>query len=130
MYYAVYLDEFLKTKVYFEYVEIGRAGLAVLIENDSEPQIEYVELTKDEAFSYMFVDLPADYLKLSFREADGLHSVWQVLKDRPNEKVPQTNKLGDVLEGLYKYKYTITDTDRKNAASLRAKIEKWMPTYQ
>ena len=52
MYYAVYLDEFLKTKVYFEYVEIGRAGLAVLIENDSEPQIEYILYTDSEFYLY------------------------------------------------------------------------------
>jgi hypothetical protein len=130
MYYAVFLDDFLKTKNYFEYKEVGRAGFAVIISYDSEPQSDYVELTEDEALAFMFVDIADDYPKLSFRESgeDG-NSVWHVLKDRPKEKVPQTNKLGEVLEGLFKYKYTITDTDRKNAALLREKIAKWMPKF-
>jgi hypothetical protein len=131
MYYAIYLDEYLKTKDYFEYKEVGRAGFAVIIKQDSEPQTEYVELTEDEALAFMFVDIADDYPKLSFRESEEPgNSVWHVLKDRPKEKVPQTNKLGDVLEGLFKYKYTITEIDRKNAALLREKIAKWIPNYE
>lgn len=124
MYYAIFLDDFLKTKNYFEYKEIGRAGFAVIIKFDSEPQSEYVELTESEALSFMFVELAPDYERLSVREDN---HIWDVLKDRPMEKVPQTNKLGQVLEGLFKYKYTITDTDRENASLLRAKIAKWLP---
>lgn len=122
MYYAIFLDDYLKTKNYFEYKEIGRAHLAVIIKYDSEPQSDYVELTEDEALSFMFVGLEPTYEKLSVREDN---HIWDVLKDRPMDKVPQTNKLGDVLEGLFKYKYTITDRDRENAALLEAKIAKW-----
>ena len=124
MYYALFLDDYLKTKNYFEYKEVGRAGFSVIIKFDSEPQSEYVELTEDEALAFMFVGLAPDYAKLSVREDN---HIWDVLKDRPLDKVPQTNKLGEVLEGLFKYKYTITDTDRENAALLSAKIAKWLP---
>lgn len=124
MYYALFLDDYLKTKNYFEYKEIGRAGFAVIIWFDSEPQSEYVELTEDEALSYMFIGLAPDYNKLSVRENN---HIWDVLKDRELHKVPQTNKLGEVLEGLFKYKYTITSRDRENAALLSAKIAKWLP---
>jgi hypothetical protein len=124
MYYAIFLDDFLRTVTYFNYEEVGRAFHAVIIKHDSEPQVDYVDLTEEEALSFMFADIPEDYLRLTVRENTVIQNI---LKDRPMEKLPQTNTRGEVLEGLYKYKYTITETDRGHAASLRKKIAQWIP---
>lgn len=124
MYYAVFLDDFLKSQVFFNYDEVGRAFHAVIINSDSEPQIEFVELTETEALSYMFAELPEGYGRMSVRENT---DIYEILKDRPMEKVPQKNKRGDILEGLYKFKYDVTDTDLEHAASLKKKIAKWIP---
>jgi hypothetical protein len=127
MYYAIYLDDFLKTKDYFEYKEVGRAGVSVIIKHDSEPQVEYVEITEEEALHFMFADLPPGYGRMSVRPNTAIH---EILKDRPMEQVPEKNRRGDILEGLYKYKYDVTEKDLEIAASLKKKIAKWIPYYE
>ena len=127
MYYALFLDDFLNTKSLQDYKEIGRAGNSVIIKCSYEPQSEYIELSENEALSFMFVGDP-DTLEEKTVRPD--NHVYEILKDRPLRQVPQLNLLGEVQEGVIKYKYKITQDDRDNAKALRDKILKWIPVVE
>lgn len=127
MYYALFLDDFLNTKSLYDYKEIGRAGYAVIISYEHEPQSEYISLSKEEALSFMFVDFPENLEEKTLRPNN---IVYDILKDRSLRQVPQLNVLGEIQEGLFKYKYKLTQEDRDNAKALKNKILKWMPTVE
>lgn len=124
MYYAIFLDDFLNTKSLYAYKEVGRVGNAVIIQYNDEPQSEYVKLSKDEALSFMFIGHPKDVLDKTVRPDN---NIYEILKDRSLKRVPQINKLGEILDNVVKYKYTLTDQDRDNASALKNKISKWIP---
>jgi hypothetical protein len=124
MYYAVFLDDYLKVKDYFEWQELGRAYLSVILKYDNVPDIDHVELTEDEAYAFIFSEIPEGYSKITVRE--NTH-IWDRLQDKPLEKSPQLDRMGNVMEGVFKYKYTVTEEDLENAASLNKKIAQWIP---
>lgn len=126
-YFAIFLDDYLKYKNLFSFKELGRAYLAVIVESDVTPsRCSRVEITKEEALSWRFVDVPNHVLQVTVRpDTDS----YEQLKDRRLERVPQVvNKItGEIDEAVIKYKYTITPEDRVHAASLREKIDCYVP---
>ena len=126
-YFAIFLDDYLKYKDLFKFTEIGRSYLAVIVESDVDPaRCSRVELTKEEAFAWRFVEVPENVSQITVRPNT---EVYEQLKDRYLEKVPQVvNKsTGEVDPEVIKYKYTLTSEDREKALSLRNKIDCYVP---
>lgn len=126
-YFAIFLDDYLKYKDLFSFKELGRVYLAVIVESDVDPsRCSRVSITKEEAFAWRFVDVMPEVDKITVRPNS---AVYDQLKDYRLERVPQIiNKVtGEIDEEVIKYKYTITPEDRVHAASLREKIDCYVP---
>ena len=118
MYYALYLDEYLSSKDLYPFKEIGHVYTAVIFESDIVPEnCDYIELPENEAKSFRFVDVVAE--KITVRPPG---EFFEFMLAKGMEQVPAINKLGEPLEGVLKYKYTLTEDDRRLASQLKEKI--------
>ena len=129
MFYAIHLDQFLsemQSGNVFHLEEVGRSYRAVLVKCAVRPaKLSPIDLTEEEANAWAFVDVRPEVEKITVRPDN---RVYDLLKDRGLEQVPQTLKsTGEVIEGVIKYKYTLTVEDRNNAAKLREKIQGFIP---
>ena len=124
MYYAVNLEDFLKYKDILPWEEVGRVYYAVIIKSTVAPtKFKHIELEEKIAKSWMFVDI--HQVDMTVRPDNLVHDQ---LKDRELKQVPQLNKLtGAVIEGVIKYKYTLTEEDKSNAKVLQKNIINFIP---
>lgn len=129
MFYAIHLDQYLSemhSGNVFHLEEVGRSYRAVIVKCAVRPaKLSPIDLTEDEANAWMFVDVRSDVEKITVRPGN---KVYDLLKDRGLEQAPQVLKsTGEVIEGVIKYKYTLTVEDRNNAAKLKEKIQGFIP---
>lgn len=118
MYFAILIDDYLSNKDNYSFKEIGHIYRAVIVESDAIPEnYDYVQIEENEAKSFRFVDVTAE--KITVRPGGDFFNL-MVLKGL--EEVPAINKLGEPLEGVLKYKYTLTEDDIRLASQLRQKI--------
>jgi hypothetical protein len=118
MYYAIFLDDYLKDSS--NLLDLGRVYKAVIVKSDIPPTHDYIVLTEEEALAWRFVDVDAE--KITVRPGG---EIFGRLKDSL-ERVQAFNKSGQPLDYVEKYKYTITDKDRRDALALRNKIERFI----
>ena len=118
MYFAILVDDYLSAKDNYSFKEIGHIYKAVIVECDTIPEnCDYVQVDENEAKSFRFVDVDAE--KITVRPPG---EFFEFMLAKGMEQVPAINKLGEPLEGVLKYKYTLTEDDRRLASQLKEKI--------
>ena len=122
MYFAILIDDYLSAKDNYSFKEIGHIYKAVIVESDTIPEnCDYVQVEEDEAKSFRFVDVTAE--KITVRPGGDF---FEFMVSKGIEEVPSLNKLGEPLEGALKYKYTLTEDDRRLASQLKEKIVRFV----
>jgi len=118
VYYAIFIDDYLSAKDKYSFKEIGHIYKAVIVESNIAPEdCDYVQVEEDEAKSFRFVDVIAE--KITVRPPG---EFFEFMFAKGMEEVPALNKKGEPVEGAVKYKYTLTEDDRRLASQLKEKI--------
>lgn len=121
MYFAIFLDDYLSNKNNYNFKTLGHVYKSVIVECDCLPEgYDYVQVDQHEAESWRFVDVTAE--EITVRPGE----LYEKLKHGNIRQVDAVNKLGLPLDNVIKYKYTLSNEDRKNAESLKLKIGKYI----